>query len=114
VTSAFKSLRGEVGRAELNARPIGPPRALRREGDDLVNHDSVERAVNHQGVRDSQHRIAVSNDQRLGLGEAVTAGAIGLLRFSFASLNAGSTCAISARCSTTRGSLPHPARDQVP
>jgi hypothetical protein len=33
-----------------------------------VNHDSVERAVNHQGVR--QHPIAVSNDQRLGLGEA--------------------------------------------
>jgi hypothetical protein len=49
---------------------------------------------------------AMSNDQRLGLGEAVTAEAIGLLRFSFTSLNAGSTCAISARCSTTRGPCP--------
>jgi hypothetical protein len=69
-TSAFKSLCGEVGRAKLNARPIGAAGVLGCAGDDLVNHDSVERAVNHQGVRDGQHRIAVSNDQRLGLGEA--------------------------------------------
>ena len=34
-----------------------------------MNHDGVERAVNHQGVRDSQHHIAMLNDQRLGLGE---------------------------------------------
>jgi hypothetical protein len=38
--------------------------------------DSVERAVNHQGIRDGEHRIAVSNDRRLGLGEAVTTEAI--------------------------------------
>jgi hypothetical protein len=38
-------------------------------GDDLVNFDGVESFVNHQGVRDGQHRRAMSNDQRLGLGE---------------------------------------------
>jgi hypothetical protein len=52
-------------------RPIGKTRALRRAGDDLVDHDGIERAVNHQGaIRDGQHHIAMSNDQRLGLGEA--------------------------------------------
>jgi len=44
-------------------------RARRREGYDLVNHDGVECAMNHQGLRDGQHRIAMSNDQRLGLGD---------------------------------------------
>jgi hypothetical protein len=43
----------------LDKRLIGPPRALRREGDDLVNHDRVEHAENHQGVRDGQHHIAM-------------------------------------------------------
>jgi hypothetical protein len=75
-TSAFQSCGGEIGRVPFNARPIGATGALGREGDNPVNHDSVERAVNHQGERDGQHRIAVSNDQRLGLGEAVTAEAI--------------------------------------
>jgi hypothetical protein len=76
----------EIGRALLNARPIGATGALGRAGDDLVNHDGIERFVNHQGARDGQHRIAVSNDQRLGLGEAVTAEAIRLLRFNFTCL----------------------------
>ena len=65
-----------IGRALLNARPIGAAGVLWSAGDDLVNHDSVERAVNHQGVRDGQHHIAMPNDQCLDLGEAVTAEAI--------------------------------------
>jgi hypothetical protein len=70
----------------LNLRPGDAPRPLRCAGDDPVNHDSVERAVNDQGVCDGQHRIAMPNDQRLGLCEAVTAEAIGLLRFNFTCL----------------------------
>ena len=85
-TSAFQSACGEISRALFNAPPFGAPGVLGWAGDDLVNHDSVERAVNHQGVRDGQHRRAMSNDQRLGLGEAVTAEAIGLLRFNFTCL----------------------------
>jgi hypothetical protein len=75
-TSAFKSVNGEIGRVFLDNFPSSPARAFRRAGDDLVDHDGIERAVNHQGVRDGEHRIAVSNDRRLGLGEAVTAEAI--------------------------------------
>jgi hypothetical protein len=48
---------------------IVTPRAFRRACDDLVNNDGIERFVNHQGACEGQHRIAVSNDQRLGLGE---------------------------------------------
>jgi hypothetical protein len=33
-----------------------------------VNHDGVERAVDHQGARDGKNSRAMSNDQRLGLG----------------------------------------------
>ena len=49
----------------LDNFPSSPARAFRRAGDDLVDHDGIERAVNHQGVRDGEHRIAVSNDRAL-------------------------------------------------
>lgn len=68
-TSAFQSVCGEIGRVLLNARPIGAAGALGCAGDDVVDHDGVERAANHRGVRDGQHRIAMLTDQRLGLGE---------------------------------------------
>ena len=60
----------ETRRIFLDKFPISPAGVLGCAGDDLVNHDSVERAVKHQGVRDGQHRIAMSNDQRLGFGKA--------------------------------------------
>jgi hypothetical protein len=112
-TSAFQSACGEIGRALLNARPIGATGALGRAGDDLVNHDGIERFVNHQGARDGQHRIAVSNDQRLCLGEAVTAEAIRLLRFNFTCLKGWFDMRNLGGCLITRSPCPNPACDQV-
>src|SRR5229473_6591088 len=68
-TSAFRSVSGKISRIFLDNFPIGPARALRRAADDFVNHDSVERAVSHQGVRNRQNRRAMLHDQRLGLGK---------------------------------------------
>jgi hypothetical protein len=84
--SASQSVCGEFGRVLFNARPIGATGALGCAGDDLVNHDGVERFMNHQGASDGQHHVAVLNAERLGLGEGLTAEAIGLLWFSFTSL----------------------------
>jgi hypothetical protein len=67
---------GEISRVFLDNFPIGAAGALWCAGDDFAIHDGVERAVNHQGIRDGQHHIAMPNDQCLGLGEAVTAEAI--------------------------------------
>ena len=61
-TSAFQSCGGEIGRAMLNLRPGDAPRPLRCAGEDFVNHDGVERAVNYQGARDGQHHIAMPNE----------------------------------------------------
>ncbi len=68
-TSAFRSVSGKISRIFLDNFPIGPARALRRAADDFVNHDGVERAVSHQGVRNRQNRRAMLHDQRLGLGK---------------------------------------------
>ena len=57
-------MNGKSRRVLFDNCAIVTPRAFRRACDDLVNNDGIERFVNHR-----QHRIAVSNDQRLGLGE---------------------------------------------
>jgi hypothetical protein len=50
-TSAFQSLCGEISRVFFDNFPIGTTGALGREGYNLVNHDGIERFVNHQGAR---------------------------------------------------------------
>jgi hypothetical protein len=65
----FQFMNGKSRRVLFDNCAIVTLRAFRRACDDLVNNDGIERFVNHQGACEGQHRIAVSNDQRLGLGE---------------------------------------------
>jgi hypothetical protein len=57
----IQSACGEFDRTLLNARPIGAAGVLWCAGDDFAIHDGVELAVNHRGVRDGQHHIAMPN-----------------------------------------------------